>query len=195
MLFRSLLQVSLAVETGRTTGADGRVGDNDPVTEMLLQTANREHAARVGELLGLVSSIESHLAARTIVADTLRDGARRLEFEMAEARLERDVTLVNERADAEQEIADLRIDLDRELPYQRAQLTEDLEAEQVRLDLIMPLETVGDVNVSERPVRPRKLRAVAILGFLALAGGMFLVFVREYFRRNREAILAGPPTG
>jgi hypothetical protein len=44
--------------------------------------------------------------------------------------------------------------------------------------------------VSDKPVRPRQLRAATILTVLAFFFSIFLVLVWEYYQVNRETITA-----
>ncbi|MBE0567854.1 MAG: hypothetical protein IH621_18010, partial [Krumholzibacteria bacterium] len=159
-------------------------------TDLLLQAARREQAGRVGELLGTVDRLAGRAARGLVAADSLRYGVKVVDLEIAALRLEREVDLAKKQADIRQEIADLNLTLERDLPHQQAQFEADLEGERVRVALLTPLEQIGRISVTDRPVRPRKLRATAILTGLGLCSGLFLALVREYYRRNREAILA-----
>ena len=179
---------------GRVMDAEGggsaaaRTGDAE--TDLLLQASRREQAGRVGELLGTVDQLAARVMKGTVAADTLRDRITALDLEIAALQLEREVDLAKRRADIEQAIADLQIRLERDLPHQRAQLEVEWRGEEVRVGLLTPLEQIGRITVTDQPVRPRKLRAAAILTALAFCSGMFLVLAREYYRRNRTAILA-----
>lgn len=187
---RALLAKALAREDGTVTGGGGRVGDNDAVTEVLLQTASREQAARVGDLLVTVNDLSAAIYAHTLRADSLRDAIDRIDVEIADLELQKTVDLVKLQADIQAAISELRIVAEHDLPLERARLEADRQAVQVQIDQLTPLERVGRITVSAKPVRPRKLRATGILTGLALAGGIFLAFAREYYRRNRTEILA-----
>jgi len=67
-------------------------------------------------------------------------------------------------------------------------LQNDLSGEKVKLEILSPLEQVGRVTVSDKPVRPRKMRAATILTMLAFFCSLALVFILEYFRVNRAEI-------
>ncbi|MCP4572238.1 MAG: hypothetical protein GY838_07780 [bacterium] len=183
---RQLLSRTLAAEGG----AAGGVRNADAVTEVLLQTASREQAGRVGDLLVTVNELSATIYTHTLAADTLRDAMAGLDEKIADLRLVKSVDLAKSRADIQQRISDLHLVAEHDLPLERARLEADYQAEQVRIDQLTPLERVGRITVSAEPVRPRKLRATAILTALALCGGLFLAFAREYFRRNRAEILA-----
>ncbi len=99
-----------------------------------------------------------------------------------------ELVLAKRETDNQQKIGDLRIQLEKELPHERSMLDTDLQGERVKLDIIAPLEQVGQITISDKPVRPRKLRAMTILTILAFFGSLALVLVREYFLVNREEI-------
>ncbi|MFO7608279.1 MAG: Wzz/FepE/Etk N-terminal domain-containing protein [Candidatus Krumholzibacteriia bacterium] len=183
---QDLLQRVMAAEGGDAAAPRG----GDTPSDVLLEVMRREQAGRVGDLLDTVDRLSGRLAAGEVAADSLRHRVRAIDLEIAGLRLEREVDLAKEQADIRQEIADLELVLARDLPHQQAQFAADLEGERVRVDLLTPLEQIGRITVTDRPVRPRKLRATAILTGLGLASGMFLVLFREYYRRNREALLA-----
>ena len=69
----------------------------------------------------------------------------------------------------------------------------DLEGVKVMQEIVAPQEQVGQVFVSEKQVRPRKMRAMAILTLLAFCGSLGLVFVVEYVVVNREEITRQRP--
>lgn len=183
---QDLLQRVMAAEGGAVAAPRG----GDAQTDLLLQAVRREQAGRVGDLLDTVDRLSGRVAAGEVAADSLRHRVRAIDLEIAGLRLEREVDLAKRQADIRQEIADLQLVLEKDLPHQQAQFAADLEGERVRVALLTPLEQIGRITVSDRPVRPRKLRATAILTGLGLASGVFLVLFREYYRRNREAILA-----
>ena len=176
------------METEQGEPAPARTGDAE--TDLLLQVARREQAGRVGELLDTVDALAERVTAGAVEADTLRHGINAIDTEIAALRLEREIDLAKRKADVGQEIAGLRIELERDLPHRQAQLEADWRGEKVRLDLLTPLEQIGRISVSEKPVRPRRLRATAILAALGLCSGVFLALAREYYRRNRDLILA-----
>lgn len=185
----SLLAVTLRTE--HETGAGVAAGSGSgPVSEVLLQSLSREQAGRAGELLATVNAM-SHMAVNSAVrADSLATVVKANELEMQRLRLVLAIELAKKQADVEQKISDLQIVIDRDLPRDRALLQADWAGEKTKLDLAAPLQRVGSVAVSEKPVRPRKLRAAAILTFLGLCGGLTLALGWEYFENNRAVILA-----
>ena len=186
----ALLSVLLEQEEASSATDRSSTDTDDSETDLLLQTVRRQQAGRVADLLLTVNELSRDVYRGTVEADTLRDYIKVLDLKASGLRLERTVDLVKKKGDIEQKISDLEIKLARDLPHQRAQLLADWEAEKVRADLVSPLERIGRITVSEKPVRPRKLRATAILTVLAFFSSLFLVLILEYYRRNRAAIVA-----
>ncbi len=183
-----MLAVALSNEKipqGEDTGIDD---SSDPVGTVLKQTASREQAGRVGELLMTVNDLSTTIFEGTVKADSLRARISSNEQEMVRLKLVGELVLTKQEADVNQKIKDLQIQLGKELPHERAMLETDLEGEQVKLAIVSPLEQVGRISVSDKPVRPRKLRAAAILTLLAFCASLALVFCLEYFQVNREEI-------
>jgi len=183
----------LAVAVDHEKSADGTatgVVSNDPVSEVLKQSATREQAGRVGQLLLTVNGLSAFVSRSTVRADSLEAQIIANELEVQRIRLMQDVSLTKKRADIEQKISDLEIVLNKDLPHERTVLKSELEIERVKVDVISPLERVGSVSVTSNPVRPRKQRAATILTILAFFGSLFVVLVWEYLRNNRAAIMA-----
>jgi len=181
----------LALSLQSESQAGGGLGDSegsDPVDTVLRQTASREQAGRVGELLVRVNDLSHRIHANRVKADSLTVQISAAENEMVRLRLMGDVVLDKKREDIKQSIADKNIILARDLPNEESQLEGQLRGEQVKLDMISPLELVGRTTVTDRPVRPRKTRAMSILTILALFGGIGLALTLEYIQANRDAI-------
>ena len=190
-----MLEVALAGEdtAGAVDDPAAEIPAGDPATQILLQSARREQAGRVGDLLLTVDRLSRAIYRGQVVVDSLRDHIAAIDKDVAELELQRRVDLAKRRGDIEQQIENLQLKLDRDLPHQRAQLRADREAEQVRADLLTPAERIGRITVSLKPVRPRKLRATAILTVLGFFSSLFVVLGWEYYRRNRAAITAAGP--
>lgn len=172
--------------------AGGSLGDTeggDPVGTVLRQTASREQAGRVGELLIRVDELSRAVGQNRIRADSLRVEITENEYEINRLELKSEIVLTKKVDDFRQDIADLEIFLARDLPSQKAHLEAQFEGKRVQLQTISPLELVGTTTVTDKPVRPRKLRALTILTFLALAGGLCLALVVEFLVANRRTIL------
>ena len=145
----------------------------EPRTPLLFEVAER-----------LAERISKHNARGTVALHRIPDDR------VERIRLLQDISITKKKADVEQKINDLNIVLDLDIPYERSVLQAELETERVTVDLISPLEQVGRVAVSAKPVRPRKARAIAILTVLSFFGSFFVVLVWEYIRNNRVAIMA-----
>ena len=183
-----MLAIVLQAEQDTTAGSDQARDTDDPVSEVLKQTASREQAGRVGDLLITVNALSSAIYEGVVKADSLQGRIMDNEQEMARLKLVGELVLAKDESDIQQKLGDLEISLTKELPHERAKLQNSLRGEQIRLNTISPLEQVGKVTVTEKPVRPRKSRAVIILTMLAFFGSLGLVLVWEYFQVNRQEI-------
>jgi len=184
-----MLAVAVAREQSSTNPLAG-IDGGDPVTEVLKQSATREQAGRVGELLLTVNDLSAFINRHSVRADSLEAQVTANKLEINRIRLLQDVDIAKKNADVMQKIDDLNIVLQKDLPHERAVLQAELETERVKVEVISPLERVGIISVTDKPVRPRKLRAAAILTILAFFGSLFVVLVWEYIRNNRAAITA-----
>lgn len=117
-------------------------------------------------------------------ADELRHQA-----ELLSARFD----LANRRELVRLTIMEKEIDRDRTLEQEMVDIDDQIRLLQSRLDVLTSLEKVGIIDVSENPVRPRKLRAAALLTVAGLLGSVLLAFVWEYVSRNRKTIFADAP--
>lgn len=183
--------LALSLQTEQATGGGVAAGDGaGPVSEVLLQTASREQAGRAGELLSMVSRMSHQALNANVRADSLEAVIKANDLQMRRLRLTLAIEMAKKQADIEQKISDLQIGIDQDLPRERALLQADFAGEKTKLDLASPLQRVGTVAVSEKPVRPRRARAAAILTFMGLCGGVALALVWEYFANNRDVITA-----
>jgi hypothetical protein len=183
--------LAITLQTEQTTGGDVVSGQGSgPVSEVLMQTASREQAGRAGDLLATVNQ-QSRLAVEgTVRADSLEALIKINELQMRRLRLVIDIELAKKQADVEQQVRDQQIAIELDYPRQRALLQADQRGEKIKLGLISPLQRVGSIAVSEKPVRPRRLRAASILTFLGLCGGFALALVWEYLENNQTVITA-----
>ena len=169
----------------------GTPGDDDnPVTSILLSSARREQAGRVVQLLDSVGRLERYLSDGQVKIDTLTARIASMDLTLQDLVLRRDVDLVQRSTRIKNDIRKLRVQLERDIPHSRARLENLLAAEQMQVAQLEALEQISPVQVTDRPVRPRKMRAVVILAGLAFFASLAWVMVREYFLRNRDVILA-----
>lgn len=188
-----MLAQALEAEKNGPDGDQTNPDSGDPVVEVLKQTASREQAGRVGELLMTVNELSSIIYEGSVKADSLQARITANEQEIRRLQLVGELVLVKNESDINQKISDLEIQRDKVLPHERAMLQTGLEGERIKLEIAAPLEQVGRISVSDKPVRPRKARAAAILTILAFCGSLALVFVVEYLRVNREEITRNRP--
>lgn len=183
-----MLAVVVQAEQGASGSSGAGSAFEDPVGEVLKQTASREQAGRVGDLLVTVNELSTSIYEGQVRADSLQNRISANEQEMNRLKKYGELVLAKQDVDIKRKIGDLEIHLQKDLPYERAMLQNDWEEEKVKLEIIAPLERVGEITVSEKPVRPRKFRAASILTVLAFCGSLVLVLVWEYFQVNREEI-------
>jgi Chain length determinant protein len=96
-----------------------------------------------------------------------------------------------DRATVADKLLQLRIDRSQGLDSQRQSLDLQMQEKQAQRSMLSPIERVGSIVASERPVRPRKKRATLILTFLGLLGGFAMSFVSDYVIKHRREIFAG----
>jgi len=171
-------------------GAISSSAGDSPVDAILLQSVQRNEAALAGELLSTVNELGAYIFNRSVSADSLRESVAEIKAEINSLELKKSIDLVQKRTAFQLQIQDLVVERDIDLKSQKDHLASDLLSEQNQLDMLSPLEQVGNVSVSQKPVRPRKMRALAILTVLAFMGSLFVVFGWEFLRKNRAAIMA-----
>lgn len=86
-------------------------------------------------------------------------------------------------------IGDLRLEHRLDITASRNELEFEIAARRSKLALLSPLQRVGGTIASDKPVRPRPVRASIILVFLGTLGGLTLAFVWDYVSANRDRIL------
>ncbi len=186
-----MLATAVQSEKGVAGSSGANPRTDDPVGEVLKQTASREQAGRVGDLLVTVNGLSQAVFQGAVKADSLQARIYANDQEMKRMKVYGDLVLTKKESDVEQKAGELKILLKKEYPYERAMLRNDLNGEKIKLDNVSPLEQVGKITVSDEPVRPRKFRAAAILTILAFCGALVLALMLEYFLVNREEIM-GP---
>lgn len=186
LLLQDLTQLD---HTLRRVAAEG-AGAVDP--EELPARIKRNAVLDGGDVLESLSraklAVQQELARNRIDQDSLILKSEEVRLETARLEIERESKIRARIRDASRKIGELNLERDFELPRDRRSLATDIAERQVKLEIISPLQRVGQTEVSERPVRPRTLRATLILTFLGLLGGLSLAFVYDYLLTNRERI-------
>jgi len=182
------LSVLLREQTSAASESDPQ-GDDEPAEnsaswERWLRTAG------AGELLGTVNELNEQIFHGTLLIDSLRSHIEVSELEIQRIGVMRVVELGDKRVELEKQLGNLILDREQGLISKHRQLEQRIAAERIRLDLLTPLQQIGRVTVTNKAVRPRRLRAASILTVLAFLSSLFVVLGWEYLSRNRQAITA-----
>ncbi len=132
--------------------------------------------------------IRSALAHNRAVSDSLGYAADQAAMEHSRLELKQVAAIKAQLREVQQKINDLVLEGKFDLPSQRKDLALQKDISLSKLSLLSPLQQVGNTIVSDKPVRPRPLRAILILVFLGLVGGCVLGFAWDYIALNRERI-------
>lgn len=132
--------------------------------------------------------LQHALARNRSLHDSLGYTAKMARLDRAKLEIEREVAIRAKIRDVEGKIGDLLLERDYDVPAQRRELHNQIAERTVKLDIIAPLQRVGETVVSDDPVRPRPLRAMVILVFLGIAGGLVLAFTWDYVATHRREI-------
>jgi len=142
---------------------------------------------------GLLESairLRSRLYRTEIRADSLQHRIDSAEGDVKALLASETRDLQRDRAGVLRDVADVRIQISRAIPEQQRGFQLEIRSRQVQLSTLSPLERVGTTTSSDGPVRPRKRRAIMILTFLGLVGGIALAYVWDYLSRHRREIFA-----
>ena len=90
-------------------------------------------------------------------------------------------------------IKDLEVKRDDELPMKEARLLQKLSTLKTRLSAILPVEVVQPPFSSTKPVKPAKIKIVAIAIALSCFMAVLAAFLREFWVKNRERVTASLP--
>ncbi len=132
--------------------------------------------------------VQRALAENRASQDSLVYKSEMVRLDSARLEIERETTIRAKLREAGRKIGDIILEREYDLPQDRQGIRNEIAERQVKLDIIAPLQRVGETEVSDRPVRPRTLRAMAILVFLGLVGGVALAFTWDYVVTNRDQI-------
>jgi hypothetical protein len=133
-------------------------------------------------------SVQEALADNRAWYDSLSWAAELSRLKKAQLEIQREVSIRAKIREVEGVIGDLVLERDYDLPSQRRDFETQITERLVKLGTIAPLQRVGDTVTSDDPVRPRPLRAILILVFLGIAGGLVLAFVWDYVAAHRQEI-------
>ena len=139
-------------------------------------------------LTGAKLAVQDALVTNRAEQDSMTFGSELARLEGIRLAIERETTIRARLREASRNIGDIVLQQKYDLPQKRRGVETSIAERQVKLDLISPLQRVGLTVVSDEPVRPRKARAVLILVFLGVVGGVVLAFIWDYVWANRQEI-------
>jgi hypothetical protein len=90
-------------------------------------------------------------------------------------------------------IKDLEVKRDDELPMDEAKLQKGLSTLKARLSVILPVDVFQTPFSSTKPVKPAKIKIVAIAVTLSCFMAVLAAFLREFWVKNRERVTASLP--
>jgi len=142
----------------------------------------------------LLSALEARAAVfeDRLEALDLRSANRVEDLKRRQLLLEESYTLRQKAALLESEIKEMEINRDRALEQELVKIADDVRVFQSRLEVLTPLEQIGTIMVTERPVRPRRLRVLGLLTAAGLLGGLTVAVGWDYLSRHRDEILRNP---
>jgi len=90
-------------------------------------------------------------------------------------------------------IKDLEVKRDNELPMDEAKLQKELSTLKTRLSVILSVDMFQPPFSSIKPVKPAKIKIVAIAVALSCFMAVLAAFLREFWVKNRERVTASLP--
>jgi len=88
-------------------------------------------------------------------------------------------------------IKDLQIEREQELSIKEANLQKKMLTVKAKLDALLPVEVVKSPFNSQKPVKPAKIKIVAVAFALGCFMAVVMAFLREFWIKNRARISAG----
>jgi hypothetical protein len=191
-LRQQVAEVNEAVELARDALFDGAGGDQlEPTIKSSAQMTETE--AYRG-LLETAVVLHGRLLVVTTTQDSLRHGLIVQELEVQRMELNQAIEFDVSRREIGRSLAHFRLALESGIELQIDQLYLQIAERQAQIAALSPIERVGPITTSPKPVRPRKSRAVSILTFAGLLGGLGMAFVWEYVWDHRREIFARTPS-
>ncbi len=141
-----------------------------------------------GDLVQGSLQIQARRYENQALADSIRYEMELNEITLRELRIKRDQELEIKKANLHRQVENLRLERDRVLAHEEAGLNNEIREKQAQLAMLAPIQKVGQIQVSHKPVRPRRLRAISILTALSLLGSLVVAFTWEYVSTHREEI-------
>lgn len=176
------------------SGIDVLSLDISAVNKLISEMDGLKSGTGNSELLGsvLTSSLEaqSGIKTSTMLADTLRYHSKLSDINAEDLALRKKLELEKKKNDALRTIDMLKLKLEMELDNEEKVIEQSIRSYRNQINTLSPLERVGPISTTPKPVRPRKARAAILLTLAALFSSVVLAFVMEYFSKHKDEILA-----
>jgi len=176
------------------SGIDVLSMDISAVNKLIGEMDGLKSGTGDGELLGsvLTSSLEAQSGVKTssLLADTLRYHSKLADINAEDLTLRKKLELEKKQKEAQRTIDMLNLKLDMELENEEAAIEQTIKSYKNQMKMLSPLERVGPISTTPKPVRPRKARAATLLTLAALFSSVVLAFVLEYFNKHKDEIFA-----
>ncbi len=192
-----LVDVNAAIREMRDQGPDAAAADSmmaragsDPMVALALSGMLAERGESISRLL---ESLDAHSSVRfsEMLADSLRYQREMDALAIEDLSLNRNKDLTRKQLEIELRIRRFEIERDQKLEFERRSLQQNIQSSRAQLSMLSPLEKVGTTMATDKPIRPRRLRAVLLLGLVALIGSVCLAFGWDYLSRNRSELFSG----
>jgi hypothetical protein len=181
-------EVSAAVEQARAKLLDGSEGEE--LDTSIKPSAQLTETEAYRGLLESSVALHDRLQQISTGQDSLRLRKAELDLEISQTRVNQTLNYDLKKREAGRAIADLRLQLNPGIQLKMEQLELQVREREAQIAALSPIERVGPITASPRPVRPRKMRAITILTFAGLLGGLALAFVADYVWNHRAEIFS-----
>jgi len=149
------------------SGIDVLSMDISAVNKLIGEMDGLKSGTGDGELLGsvLTSSLEAQSGVKTssLLADTLRYHSKLADINAEDLTLRKKLELEKKQKEAQRTIDMLNLKLDMELENEEAAIEQTIKSYKNQMKMLSPLERVGPISTTPKPVRPRKARAATLL--------------------------------
>lgn len=192
--FALRMKRNAAVNELNKSGIDVLNMDISAVNKLIGEMDGLKSGTGDGELLGsvLTSSLEAQSGVKTstLLADTLRFHSELAEINAEDLNLRKELELGKKKKNAQRKIDMLKLKLEMELDNEEKAIEQTIKSYNNQMKMLSPLERVGPITSTPKPVRPRKARAAILLTMAALFSSVVLAFVLEYYNKHKDEILA-----
>jgi len=154
--------------------------------------ARRSATLEGGDMMQALASakmqVQTVLSENRALQDSMAYAAEVTRLGLAQLEIRRETHIRAKIREAGLTIGDLVLARQYELPAKRLDIKNQINERVLKLGTLSPLQRLGTTEVSEKPVRPRKLRALMILVLLGGMGGLVLAFTWDYLMSHRQEI-------